>query len=73
MTFKGHLTGGILAGIGVTGLAARWGYIPSADYRIWAAVCGTTVFFSLFPDLDTASVPQRWFFRAVFMALIYLG
>ena len=73
MTFKGHLSGGIVAGITLTGLAVRWGYIPGADYRVWAAVCGATVFFSLFPDLDTASVPQRWFFRGVFMALVYLG
>jgi hypothetical protein len=73
MNFKGHLTGGIVAGIGVTGLAARWGYIPPGDYPTWVAVCGTTLFFSLFPDLDTSSVPQRWFFRAVLAALFYLG
>ena len=73
MTFKGHLAGGVLAGIGVVGLAARWGYLPSADYRHWATVWGTTVFFSLFPDFDTSSVPQRWFFRVIFAGLIYLG
>lgn len=73
MTFKGHLSGGMVAGITLTGLAAHWGYIPGGDYRVWAAVCGVTVFFSLFPDLDTASLVQRWFFRWVFLVLVYLG
>ncbi len=73
MTFRGHLIGGVVAGIGVAGLAAHWEYVPPGDLRAWGSVWGTTVFFSLFPDLDTSSVPQRWFFRLVFGALLYLG
>ncbi len=73
MTFKGHLIGGVLAGIGTAAAASRLGYLPPQDYQAWAWVWGTTVAFSLFPDLDTSSVPQRWFFRLVFAALVYLG
>ena len=73
MNFRGHLTGGVAVGIGVVVVSSRLDYIPSEDYRMWAGVCGTTIFFSLFPDLDTSSVPQRWFFRIVFAALLYLG
>ncbi|NKB68814.1 MAG: hypothetical protein GKR89_17245 [Candidatus Latescibacteria bacterium] len=73
MTFKGHAIGGALAGVGLVGLGVHWGYIGWGEYRLWAQVWGTTLFFSLFPDLDTASVPQRWFFRLVFAVLVYLG
>lgn len=73
MNFRGHLIGGIAVGVAVAETAAQLGYIARADHRIWAGVCGTAVFFSLFPDLDTSSVPQRWFFRLVFAALLYLG
>ena len=73
MTFRGHLTGGVAAGIGMAVLAAQWGHVAPDDLHSWATVCGTTVFFALFPDLDTSSVPQRWFFRLVFVVLLYLG
>lgn len=73
MNFRGHLVGGIAVGVAVAETAAQLGYIARADHSIWAGVCGTTVFFSLFPDLDTSSVPQRWFFRIVFAVLLYLG
>jgi len=73
MNFRGHLIGGTVVGVGMAGLASRLGYIPAGDYGILGGVCSTVVFFSLFPDLDTSSVPQRWFFRIVFGALLYLG
>jgi hypothetical protein len=73
MNFRGHLIGGTVVGVGMVGIASRLGHIPPGDYGIWGGVCGTVVFFSLFPDLDTSSVPQRWFFRIVFATLLYLG
>jgi len=73
MNFRGHLIGGVAVGIGVAEISSRLGYIPPEDPRTWAGVWGTAVFFSLFPDLDTSSVPQRWFFRIVFAMLLYLG
>jgi membrane-bound metal-dependent hydrolase YbcI (DUF457 family) len=73
MNFRGHVIGGVLAGVVVASAASHWGYIGPRDHITWAAVCCTTVFFSLFPDLDTSSVPQRWFFRLVFVGLVYLG
>ena len=53
--------------------ATHYGCVDADDLNTQVAVAGTALFFSLFPDLDTASVPQRWFFRGVFMALVYLG
>ncbi|MGY8822841.1 MAG: metal-dependent hydrolase [Candidatus Latescibacterota bacterium] len=73
MNFKGHLISGVIAGIAVAEGASRLSYIDSQDYSAWGTVCATTTFFSLFPDLDTSSVPQRWFFRFVFGFLLYLG
>jgi hypothetical protein len=73
MSFKGHLIGGVLAGAGLATAASRLGHLPGQGWEAWAWVFGTTVAFSLFPDLDTSSVPQRWFFRLVFAALLYLG
>ena len=73
MNFRGHLVGGVLAGGCCAAAALRWGYVAADDFVALAGVGGTAVFFALFPDFDTASVPQRWFFRAVFVALVYLG
>ncbi len=73
VNFRGHLISGIAVGIGVAEGAMRLSYIEAGDHVTWGGVCATTAFFSLFPDLDTASVPQRWFFRCVFAALLYLG
>lgn len=73
MNFRGHLIGGMVVGVTLAESAARLGGIPSTDRHTWFAVCATTLFFSLLPDLDTSSVPQRWFFRLVFIGLLYLG
>ena len=73
MNFKGHLCSGVIVGIGMAVGATRLGYIGSDDLTKQVAVSGTALFFALFPDLDTSSVPQRWFFRIVFFALLYLG
>ena len=89
MNFRGHLTGGLLAGAVTASVAVTTKYVslsPEAFQHFtgnllhWQGEVQTliglfiaTLFMALFPDLDTASVPQRWFFRAVFMALIYLG
>jgi hypothetical protein len=73
MNFRGHLVGGVLTATAAAAAATRWGYIDPLDYATWGGVWATAVFFSLFPDFDTASVPQRWFFRCVFLALVYLA
>jgi len=65
MKFKDHLAAGITAAT-VTAVALRWEPM----------VFPVTLFFSLFPDLDTASIPQRWCYRAItliLMALAYHG
>lgn len=75
MNFRGHLTGGIISGatLAIFKLVCKGTLNLSAFPRMAAAIFGITVFFSIFPDLDTNSVPQRWFYRVVFLILIYLG
>ena len=73
MNFRGHLICGALVGVGMAEGAVHFAYAERGDYATWGALFATTTFFSLFPDLDTASVPQRWFFRCVFALLLYLG
>jgi hypothetical protein len=36
-------------------------------------MAATVLFFSLFPDVDTDSVPRRWFYRGVLVVLLYLA
>ena len=73
MTFRGHAVGGLIAGVGTACLALRWDLLDPKDVWGWPGVLGITFFFSLYPDLDTASVPQRWFYRAVCAILLYLS
>jgi hypothetical protein len=88
MRFRGHLIGGAVAGVVVVGIAAKSGIIATDDFTLSTLVelstwqqsdisTAMTLFLltlimSLFPDLDTASVPQRWFFRLAFILLVVL-
>jgi hypothetical protein len=70
---RGHLTGGAVTAWGVASLAAAVGTIPGVTHPLWWAVAATALFFSLFPDVDTDSVPRRWFYRGVLGVLLYLA
>ena len=83
MNFQAHLTGGLLAGVGcVTGAAAlgwmepkqiAWGEPWGGPEGVKGLLLfGSTLLMSLFPDLDQASKPQRWYYRAVFVLLLVL-
>ena len=69
MSYKGHLAGGVLVATAVAAAAEGSGGGPETTLGLFA----TALFFSLFPDLDTSSRPQRWFFKLVFAALLYLA
>ena len=69
MSYKGHLVGGVLVASAVAAAAEVSGGRPETTLSLFA----TVLFFSLFPDLDTSSRPQRWFFKVVFAALLYLA
>ena len=73
MTFRGHLAGGMAAGVAAAAAASGLGLTGPGEYGTWCGVAGTGVLFSLVPDLDTASVPQRWFFKGVFVLILYLA
>ena len=78
MNFKGHFLGGMAAGGAAVSLALSSG-ASGLDLDVGAgdsgftqigAIFATAWFMALFPDLDTASVPQRWFLRGMFTLLV---
>ena len=73
MTFRGHVAGGLVAGVATSSVAVRWDLLSPGDVTGWLSIFGVVLFFALYPDLDTASVPQRWFYRAVFGTLLFLS
>ena len=77
MRFQGHLIGGAVAGVVIVGIAAKSGIVeigtlPQRNVSTAITLFLLTLIMSLFPDLDTASVPQRWFFRSAFGLLVVL-
>ena len=81
MNFGGHVVGGVVAGsiagvVGVIGMpSSAPGLFEDVNEYLGqggnAVVCfGAALLMSLFPDLDTASVPQRWYLRLMFAALV---
>lgn len=72
MNFKGHVTGGLIASSVVAGssmLILGQSPIPITRPEVLFSLC---FFMSLFPDLDTASIPQRWFYRLLIPVLAYI-
>jgi membrane-bound metal-dependent hydrolase YbcI (DUF457 family) len=88
VNFRGHLLGGIAAGAGVCATAVFTGQVVLERSGIdrlahqvlnrdsgWLMLAGLfliTLAMALFPDLDGASIPQRWFYRGVFVCLVFL-
>lgn len=66
--FAGHAVGGSIAA-GVVGIVASYTNIPFVENANSLVLSGLVFLFSLFPDLDTASIPQRWFYRILFFVL----
>jgi len=85
MNHAGHLVGGIIAGGAVCFLASTTGDVelgwetlnemsesplsPTQNTKTLLGLFMTSLFMALFPDLDTQSLSQRWFFRIVFVLL----
>jgi len=88
MNFKGHLVGGLVAGVSIIGIAQYSDFLYlnthavdfflqnplnlEGDIAKAAGLFALTLFMSLFPDLDQTSIPQKWFFRVVFLLLVIL-
>jgi len=85
MNFSGHHNGALVAAGIAAGLALATGYAQPSEADISAfldaplaqgavrtliGVSATAWFMALFPDLDVASVPQRWFLRGMFVLLL---
>ena len=73
MRARGHLVGGLVTGSGVAGIGILAGQVPGLLHPHWWGVAATGLFFSLFPDVDTDSLPARWFYRFVVVGLIALA
>ena len=88
MNFQAHLQGGLVAGSIAVSVALGTGYAEwhndawqrfldsPLDFEqpisLLLSLFVTALFMALFPDLDTTSVPQRWFFRGMFILLAIL-
>jgi hypothetical protein len=75
LKFGGHTAGGIISATGVTSAYLIYAASGSEGVNIFPVlrIFLITFFFSLFPDLDVSSIPQRWFYRVIFLLLIFLG
>lgn len=75
MNFKGHFIGGLASGSLLTAGTYFIGYLAEKppQFAEYAVLFPITLFFALFPDFDTSSIPQRWFFRAVFIAILVMA
>ena len=69
MNFRGHVVGGTVVGFSMSAMV-----IATSPANVFAAGIAflSTILMSLFPDLDVASVSQRWFYRVIFVLLIAL-
>jgi hypothetical protein len=88
MNFQAHLQGGLVAGSIAVSVALGTGYAEwhndawqrfldsplnfEQPISLLLSLFVTALFMALFPDLDTTSVPQRWFFRGMFILLAIL-
>lgn len=83
MNFRGHFAGGLAAGAVAGSCALIAGQLElggAAPLDImggepggvthFGGVFAAAWFMALFPDLDTASVPQRWFLRGAMLLLV---
>ena len=67
MNFKANITGGLVAGGLASGGTLSMGY----NFDVALMSFGCCVMGALFPDLDVASIPARWFGR-VGLALAFI-
>ena len=85
MNFKQHFTGGLIVATGsvlalqIIGnsesfieVTSSWSKIDLNSFATYINIFFIILFSSLAPDLDTASVPQRWFYRASLITLLIL-
>ena len=71
MDGRAHLAAGALAGVALGAIAFQGGWVDT--WADGAALGGLCAGFALFPDLDTASRPQRWAARALLVAVGWLA
>lgn len=67
MLYRAHLAAGLGLGVALAAGARVAGAAPGNEGPV--AVAGVTAVFAVLPDLDTASIVQRWFYRAMLVVL----
>jgi hypothetical protein len=68
--YRAHLAAGVGLGV-VLAAGARAAGTLHAPQDL-ACLVGVTTVFALLPDLDTASVVQRWFYRVLLFVLLWM-
>ena len=71
MNLERHLIGSLITGAIIAAIctSAIW-RLPANSYLYIIAV---TVFFGILPDLNKYSAPQQWFYRLIFVGLVYFA
>ena len=68
--FRVHLAGAVCAGLAVSVVAC---FFIKPTPIVFLQLFSIALFFGLFPDLDTDSIPRRWFYRFIVLWLLYLA
>jgi LexA-binding, inner membrane-associated putative hydrolase len=71
-SYKGHLLGGCAVYLCIIMSAALCSVIETESLFRWMRWLCCTLIGALFPDLDTKSIGQKWFYRALLVASIML-
>jgi uncharacterized metal-binding protein len=74
MNFKGHSIGGVVTASSITGVAMFLGKLKELSLfePNFLILWGITYGFSLYPDVDTKSTPQKIYFRILFVLCSFL-
>lgn len=77
--YKGHITGGVVAGLVVSGAhyyTSGEGFVDTllvnADWQLVAGLVAVSTLFALWPDVDTNSKAQNMFYWMIFVLDLFL-
>ncbi len=69
MNLERHLVGSLITGALIAAICTS--SIWTLQTYSYFSIIAVTVFFGLLPDLNKSSAPQQWFYRLIFITIIY--
>jgi hypothetical protein len=71
MDLERHLVGSVITGCIVAALCTS--SVWTLQTHSYVYILAVTMFFGLLPELSKSSSPQQWFYRVIFIALVYFS